>query len=152
MREIPTAALTMRRWVYDRLGPFLEDRYSSDSAFNWAVAGRLEMPLLSPRLEVGHHNFTKFGRALSKLFQHGRDYARVRADSEAWSRPRRLLHAVTAPALPALLFARTAGNVWKSGVYRWQFVVAAPLVICGYIAWSLGELVGYATVGVGGVT
>lgn len=147
MSDIPTSALTMRRRVYDEFGPFLEDRYSSDSAFNWNATASLVMPLLSPRLQVGHKNFTNTGRVVSKLFQHGRDYARVRANNDEWSRWRRLLYVVAAPALPVLLFVRTTRNVWSSRAYSGQFVAMSPLVVCGYIVWSLGELVGYATAG-----
>ncbi len=147
VREIPTTALTMPRWVFEQWGPFREEGYSSDSVFNWTVARQLEPPLLFPGLEVQHYNFTRLGHVLLKLLVHAQDYARVRSWSEGWSRWRCLLYALAGVALPALLFARATLNVWKAGVYQRQFIMAAPLTLCGFMAWSVGEIIGYARAG-----
>lgn len=103
MRDIPTTCLTMRREVFQRFGPFEEERYSSDSAFNWRIGDGLPTPLLSPGLEVSHRGFTSFNQVRSKLLAHSRDYARLRATEAGWSVARRAMHVVSAPLLVPLL-------------------------------------------------
>lgn len=109
MRDIPTAALTMQRWVYDQFWPVPRGSVRLRLGVQLACRRAPRGLMLTPKLEVGHHNFTKISRAFSKLFEHGREYARIRAQSERWSGRRCLVHAATAIASPVILFALPLG-------------------------------------------
>lgn len=142
VKEIPTACLTMKRFVFDQYGPFLEDCYSSDTAFNWAVAAQLGPPVLSSAIEVRHINCTRVGTVVCKLYRHGRDFARLRVSAEGWSGWRRLLFVLGSPLLPGMLFWRTARNVYASRIYLGRFVAYWPLVLAGWAVWGVGEAAG----------
>jgi glycosyltransferase involved in cell wall biosynthesis len=143
MRDIPTTCLTLKRWVFDRYGPFLEGTYCSDSAFNWKVARNGLAPLFLPSLRVGHVNPTGLRELVRRKLFHGACFARVRVAEEGFSDARRLAHALTTPVLPILLFARTLRRVRRQGRHRLRFALTAPLVLLAQAAWSAGELRGY---------
>ncbi|MBA2293175.1 MAG: glycosyltransferase [Gemmatimonadales bacterium] len=78
-------------------------------------------------------------------YEHGRDYARVRARSASLAS--RLLFLFATPLLPMLLAAR----IWRSAgrATPVQFAQALPWTITFLAAWSAGEAVGYLTPGMG---
>jgi glycosyltransferase involved in cell wall biosynthesis len=143
MIEIPTACLSVKRWAFDRYGPFLEGTYCSDTAFQWRARSAGEVAWLRPAIRVAHTNICRFGRLVRKQAFHGRSFARVRVGQQNFTVPRRLFYALLSPLLPFLLFARTARRVFSKGVYRREFLKASPLVFCCLAAWSWGELIGY---------
>jgi glycosyltransferase involved in cell wall biosynthesis len=147
MVEIPTTCLTVKRWAFDRYGPFLCGTYCSDSAFNWALARNGHRPLFLPSLRVAHVNPTGLRDLVRRKLFHGTCFARVRAVEERMSPPRRIAHALSCPLLPALLFARIARRVLRSGRDRARFARVSPLVLLALVAWSLGELRGYLVPG-----
>jgi glycosyltransferase involved in cell wall biosynthesis len=143
MIEIPTTCLTLKRWVFERYGPFLGGTYCSDSAFNWTVGRNGHRPLFLPSLRVSHVNPTGLGALVRRKLFHGTCFARVRVAEEGMPTPRRFAYALLAPLLPLLLYARVARRVLASGRHRLRFVVASPLVVLALSAWSAGELRGY---------
>jgi hypothetical protein len=143
MDDIPTGNLSVKRWAFDRYGPFLEGTYSSDTAFNWRIAEDGHRPLFVPAMRVGHVNVTDLGDYLRRKVFHGRCFAGVRVGERKFSAVRRLGYAVLSLGLPVLLSARAVRNVLRRGRYLREFAVAAPLVFLGIAAWSWGELLGY---------
>lgn len=143
MIEIPTGCLSVKRWAFDRYGPFLEGMYSSDTAFNWRIAEDGHRPLFSPSMRVAHINPTGFRDFLARKAFHGRSFATMRVDERGFSRMRRAIFAALSPALPIVLALRNIRNVLVRGCYRKQYVGAFPLVFLGLTAWSWGELLGY---------
>jgi hypothetical protein len=133
----------MHRIVFDRYGPFREGCFSSDSAFNWKAGAELGESWLTPEIEVRHSNYTRLGKVFSKLYQHSRDFARLRASENGWSRARTAFHAATFPLLPMYLFVRAFLNVVSSRTYLGRFVAVSPLVLLGFTIWSVGECSGY---------
>jgi glycosyltransferase involved in cell wall biosynthesis len=143
VRDLPSAALSVKRWAFERHGPFQERGYCSDTAFSWRVRSAGHDPWFDPSIRVEHTHITDLRRLLRKLVFHGRSFAAVRMTQGGFGPGRRILHALGSPALPFLLLARTAGRVLRSGAYRREFARTFPLVFLGLAAWSLGEAVGY---------
>jgi glycosyltransferase involved in cell wall biosynthesis len=143
MDDIPTGNLSVKRWAFDRYGPFLEGTYSSDTAFNWRIAADGHRPLFVPAIRVAHVNVTDLSDYLRRKVFHGRCFARVRVAERGFSRLRRLAYATLSLGLPVLLPARAIRNVLSRGVYLREFAMAFPLVFLGLAAWSWGELRGY---------
>lgn len=143
MEDIPTGNLSVKRWAFDRYGPFLEGTYSSDTAFNWRIAKDGHRPLFVPPMRVAHVNVTDLGDYLRRKVFHGRCFAGVRVAERRFSRTRRLAYAGLSLGLPFLLSVRAIRNVLGRGHYRREFAAAFPLVFLGLAAWSWGELLGY---------
>ncbi|HMF12785.1 MAG TPA: glycosyltransferase, partial [Gemmataceae bacterium] len=78
MTEIPTCCLSVKRWAFDRHGPFLEGTYCSDSAFQWKVAEAGHRPVFLPAVQVWHTNVSRLGKFLIHEMFHGEAFARVR--------------------------------------------------------------------------
>lgn len=145
MIDIPTTCLTVKRWVLDKVGPFLEGTYCSDTVFNWRAARLGYRPLFLPSLRVSHVNPTGMGDFLRRKTFHGKCFARVRVAEQRLPAWRRLTYALAAPLLPVLLFARIVRSVARSDGQLARFVLVSPLVLLAAIAWSSGELVGYCS-------
>lgn len=143
MDDIPTGNLSVKRWAFDRYGPFLEGTYSSDTAFNWRIAEDGHRPLFVPGMRVSHVNVTDLADYLRRKVFHGRCFARVRVAERRFSLARRLAYAAVSLGLPILLSARAIRNVLGRGAYRREFARSFPLVFLGLGAWSWGELLGY---------
>jgi len=143
MPDIPTTCLTMKRWVFERYGPFLEKTYCSDTAFNWTIARHGYRPLFLPSLRVWHINVTRLTEFLGRKVFHGSCFARVRVAEQRFSGSRRLAYIALSPLLPGLLFWRVLRTVRRKKSHITRFVLTSPLVLLGLLAWSWGELLGY---------
>ena len=143
MVDIPTTCLTVKKWAFEKYGPFLEGTYCSDTAFNARVGRDGHIPLLIPSITVSHINVTDLRNFLRRRVFHGRCFGRVRQIEEKFSWPKSLTYGLLSPLLPFLLFSRTSARVvWKQK-YMKQLIVTAPLVFAGLVAWSWGEMLGY---------
>jgi hypothetical protein len=115
-----------------------------ETTVNWALTSRGEKLALSPEVIVfQHRDGLDIGSALKERYVWGRSYAATR--SQLLDRPRRLVHAALAPALPAILLYRMAGNVFRKGRNVGRFAKALPLTALLTVSWSLGEFLGYLT-------
>jgi GT2 family glycosyltransferase len=146
--EIPTGCLSIKRWAFERWGPFLEGTYSSDSAFQWRLVRDGHRPLFDPAIRVAHLNIERLGELARRKLRHGRDFARLRAGAERFSAGRRAAFAALAPALPPLLWTRIARRVARDPALRARLVRTTPLLLLALCAWSAGEAVGYVSRGV----
>jgi glycosyltransferase involved in cell wall biosynthesis len=145
MVEIPTGCLSVKRWAFDRYGPFLEGTFCSDTAFNWKLVEGGQWPIFRNSLRVAHLSlYTGSGLLRKKLF-HGRTFARVRVAEQRFSTLKRAAFALGAPVLPLLLLARVSLRLLKNRGYLGPFMVASPLVFLGLTAWSVGEFLGYVS-------
>lgn len=151
MRECPTLGLSLKRWVYDRHGPFIEGTYCSDSEFSWKLAKADYPPLFVPSIRVFHTNIDRLDKFLRKQAMHGEAFGRVRMASEDFSPRRALLYAAGAWLLPILLTWRIARRVFGNRIYRSQFASSLPLVLSGMALWSWGEFKAYFAHALSGV-
>jgi glycosyltransferase involved in cell wall biosynthesis len=142
--DVPGCCWTMKRWVYEKYGPFIEGTYCSDSAFHWKMAEDGLRPAFAPELFVYHFNLEELREYVAHEVHHGRCFANVRVQEREMSRSEAFSRALSAPTLPALLFVRACKRVLRSGDHRAQMLRTAPVVTLGMTAWSLGELLGYA--------
>ncbi len=143
MEEIPTCNLSIRRDAFERLGPFLEGTYCSDSAFHWRLAKEGGSARLEPSIQVAHLNITDAGHFLSHEFFHGRSYARVRAWQHDFSRVRRCFYSLGSLILPPILYARIVQRCIRNKRYYAELFRSTPLLIAGLCCWALGEARGY---------
>jgi glycosyltransferase involved in cell wall biosynthesis len=143
MVEIPTCCLSLKRWIFDKYGPFLERTYCEDTAFHWKLRKDGHMPILIPYIKVSHINVDKINIFLKKEFIHGRYFARVRTSELQLSFLQQAVFIMISPLLPFLLFLRITKRVCKNRIYLKYFVLSSPLVFCGLIMWSCGEFIGY---------
>lgn len=143
MVDIPTTCLTVKRWAFEKYGPFLEGTYCSDTAFNWRAVRGGYIPLFIPSITVWHINVTDLRNFLRRRLFHGRCFGRVRQVEQGLSSINRLAHILSTPFLPFLLFYRRALYVVGKQTYVKEFILSAPLVFAGLAAWSWGEMLGY---------
>ena len=143
MVEIPTCCLSMKRWLFDEYGPFLEGTYCSDTAFQWKSGRDGYEPLLLPAIKVSHVTSSSLIPFLTHESIHGKNFAEVRAAQQGISRLWRTSFLLASPLLPFLLFYRNAKRVLKNRIYLRQFLLSFPLVFLGLAAWSYGEFLGY---------
>jgi GT2 family glycosyltransferase len=143
MADQPTCCYSMKREAFERFGPFLEDGYCSDTAFNWKAHAAGQGPWFVPAMHVRHINPPDLARITAKQRMHGEAFARLRAKREAWTWTHARLRAITAPCLPLLLWKRAALQVWRVPEYRRPFLRATPKLARVLAAWSWGEARGY---------
>jgi hypothetical protein len=134
--------MTLKRWAYDRYGPFMSGGYCSDTQVTWRLAADGARPYLDPTIRVAHINPTRLGDLFRHEPEHGRHFARLRS-RERLGRAGALARVFSAPLLPTLLFLRAARRAWQSPTHRGRFLVAAPLTLAAMTAWSWGEFRGY---------
>ncbi|MDQ4074792.1 MAG: glycosyltransferase family 2 protein [Chloroflexota bacterium] len=143
VEEVPGCALSLKRWAFERYGPFLMGRYCSDSALHWKMARDGHQPLLAPSIRIAHTNIEGLRAFLAHEVQHGRHFGTVRCQEQNFSLLKKGLYALLSPLLPVLLFWRSARRIVRKHIYRQQFWRVAPLVLLGQSAWAYGEFLGY---------
>lgn len=143
MRDIPTTALTVKRWAFEIYGPFLDVNFSSDTSFNWKVIKDGQALLFEPSIMVFHINPARLRTYLKREVVRGMHFAVIRAEAEEFSLLRRIAFAAICPALPFLLYWRAARRVVEFRNYLIQFVLTSPLTFLGLVLWSFGEMIGY---------
>jgi len=143
MVDIPGACYSVKRWAFERFGPFLEDTYSSDTAFNWRLERAGYKTLFVPRIRVSHISLYNLKTLLLKKIRHGSYFARVRTSERKLTWLQRLGFEAAMPVLPFLLFYRRALLVFQHPPYIGPFFISAPLVWLALLAWSIGEAQGY---------
>lgn len=143
MIEIPTCCLSLKRWAFDRYGPFLEGTYCEDTALNWRLGNDGYQPLFIPSIMVFHTNLVTLRGFIKKELVHGKFFAKVRVKEKEFSILNRTAFAMISPLLPFLLFFRIIKRVMLSKRYLKQFTFVSPLIFLGLIMWSFGEFLGY---------
>lgn len=142
VEEVPGGCLSIKRWAFDKYGPFPEGILSEDTVLNWRFQGR-EKPLFVSGIRVRHIHETNIVRLLKKHATHGRHFAAVRVAEGNFSALRRSLYVLISPFLPLLLFYRTCRRVIRRKIYLKEFVAASPVVFISLVSWSWGEFCGY---------
>jgi len=59
----------------------------------------------------------------------------------------RIARVVTSPLIPAVLLAKILGRVVVSRRYFGRLLFSLPLLFVFVVAWTLGEVFGYCTLG-----
>ena len=143
MVEIPACCFSLKRWAFDKYGPFLEGSYCSDTVFNWKLGKDRHKPLFIPSIRVSHMNINSLRAFLKHELNHGRYFAKVRVVEQEFSKLKRIIFVMISPLLPLLLFYRIVNRIVRNRIYLKQFMLSSPLVFLGLIAWFSGEFLGY---------
>jgi GT2 family glycosyltransferase len=134
----PTANALYTRQVWEALGPFRGDSFSSDTLHSWRASAEGFRPWFEPRAVVAHRHGGNMRSFLRERRTRGEDFARLRMVEEKRSRAWAALHLLALPAIPLLELARVGRRAISSG-WTWAFVWTAPLQLAANTAWALGE-------------
>ena len=143
IRNIATANLSYKKWVFQKYGRFLEGTYGSDTDFNWRLGRHGHRLLWLPSIAVSHRSIGELREFLRHEFHHGKDCARMRIRSQCFGAGRRWLYAACFLLIALKLFSVIAYRNIRNRTCLSHFLRAWPLVAAGLVAWSLGELAAY---------
>ncbi len=145
--DIPTGCLSCKRWAFEQCGPFLEGSLCEDTLFTWKLADAGYKALFVPSIQVFHINIEDLGDLIRRKLIHGKTFAQLRVlekDFPTWAQ---ILYAMASPILPFLIIYRRIQDVLRSPVYGRQFILTFPITAIGVLCWSIGEFIGYASIG-----
>ena len=142
--DIAGANMSYKKRAFDTYGSLIEGTYCSDSDFHWRLGRDGHRLWFVPEIIVSHHSIGGLLEFVRHEFEHGSCFARVRIEAERFSRPRTLAYSLLSPLIPFRILAKVARYNLRNRIYLSNFVRALPLVVLGVVAWSTGELVGYA--------
>jgi glycosyltransferase involved in cell wall biosynthesis len=134
----PTANALYTREVWEAIGPFRGDSFSSDTLLSWHAAAKGFHPWFEPRAVVTHQHDGDMRSFLRERRTRGEDFARLRIAEEKRSRGWAALHLLALPAIPLLELARVGRRAISSG-WTPAFLRTAPLQLAANTAWALGE-------------
>ena len=97
--------------------------------------------LLVPSIVLYHKRSFSFWEFMKQRFQHGRQFGRWRSTS--LTKPKRVFHIASSPMLPFLLLFRNVRQVWAKGKHRKKLLASLPIQGMFFLAWTLGEGMGY---------
>ncbi len=109
---------------------------------NWQARDRSGSMWLDPAIRVELFKPIPFTDFLRSRFEHGRCFAAMRVAGSG--RLNRVFRVVTAPLVPAVLFARWTRGIWAKRRRRETYLLTIPLQVLLFVFWGLGEMVGYA--------
>ncbi len=125
--------LIVRRTLLEQGGPFWKDEAVDR-------LGERGTPIhYVPEMLVHHRRPWRLLPFVADRLRQGRCYAGRRTKG----RVERLGRAAAAPLSAVVLFGRLARSFWPKRRRRVAFVVAAPLVFIFFLAWAVGEAIGY---------
>ena len=143
VEELSDINVCYRREALEAIRPVWAPRYHETSVHaelrrRGQTLWLSEQPVVTQRLEA------RWSRALlAQRRDWGRLFASIRAQGGSGSR--RLLLALGAPALPAILLVRHARTRHRRRASIGPFWLASPALLLLLAAWSWGELLGYLT-------
>jgi hypothetical protein len=136
------ANVVYKRSALEGIRPVWRDAFH-ETAVNSALLGSGQKLGLSPEVVVYQHRIgLDLRQAVKERFVWGRSYAATRVRGATLGT--RLVYAALAPMLPGVLVARMISTAFRKGRATRAFVKASPLIALLTLAWSVGELCGYA--------
>jgi GT2 family glycosyltransferase len=141
----PTANVLYTREVWNAVGAFRGDSFSSDTLHSWLASDKGFQPWFEPAAVVSHRHGGTFRSFLRERYIRGADFAQIRIAHERRSKWWIALHLIGLPAIPFLEFARVAGRALGRG-WAWCFVRTIPLQLAANAAWAVGEATTHARI------
>jgi hypothetical protein len=137
------ANVSYKRAALESIRPVWQEFFHEESV-NGALRSRGEKLALAPEVVLyQHRQGLRLREALKERFVWGRSFGGTRARRAGTLR--RVLRAVLAPLLPALILTRMTLMAWKKRRTMAAFLKALPLTVALTLSWSWGEFVGYVT-------
>jgi GT2 family glycosyltransferase len=140
--EIAGCAMSMKKQVFDRYGPFIKGTFCSDTAMHWKMQKDGINVLFDPSIRVYHTANYQVGSFLSHFFSHRRQFARLMVRENRFSDGLRLAFCLLFLLLPFILASAAFLRVILSGAFIKQFLIVSPLVFAGMTARVIGEFWG----------
>jgi glycosyltransferase involved in cell wall biosynthesis len=137
-----TGSLLVSRRVLELVGGFDGSIFCGDALLSWQARAAGFLPWFQPQAIVTDQDELYRWRFLAERFTRGREYGRIRAVFENWSRLRQLLRICATPlALGSALL--TIGRHCQRGSRLGDFLKTFPFLCVAQGAWCLGEAFGY---------
>jgi GT2 family glycosyltransferase len=137
-----TGNLLVSRNAWEKIGPFDGAIFCGDALFSWKARAAGFIPWFVPVAIVTDQDEKYRSEFLSERFQRGKEFGRVRAEFEKWTRPRLLARMALAPVALLSAVARIAGECRRAGRLG-DFLATLPFQTAAQIAWCIGEGMGY---------
>jgi glycosyltransferase involved in cell wall biosynthesis len=137
-----TGNLLVSRNAWQTIGPFDGTIFCGDALFSWKARAAGFIPWFVPTAIVTDQDEKYRSGFLSERFQRGKEFGRVRAEFQTWTRPRLLARMALAPLALLSALARIAGECRRAGRLA-DFLSTLPFQTAAQAAWCVGEAGGY---------
>lgn len=141
VHDLPGPNVCYKRSALQDLEPLIREGYW-ETFLHWNLEAAGHALISDPGMRVIHKKDFAFRSFFLERFHYGRAFAGTR--NTFVSPKRRLYYLLFAPALPPVLIIRIARRVLSRGRHRTAFVRSLPYILLFMVAWSAGELAGYA--------
>jgi glycosyltransferase involved in cell wall biosynthesis len=143
IREVAACCLSLKRFAFDRYGPFIEGTYCSDTAFQWNLQRDGQKVLFVPTIKVSHITTYNLVGFLKHIIHHRMNFVEVMIREQKMTQGYQTAFFAALPLFPFLLFGCIANRLLKAKTYLPQFILASPIVFLGLVARSWGEFLGF---------
>lgn len=140
--QLPSANLSVTRSLWDRIGPFAEERWAGDTEFSWRIAAAGVPLRFEPDVRITHLDHGSFGAFVRERWARGRDYGLMRAEAERWGRLHCIVRILASPLVPLVMLWRSAGRA-AAARRATAWLLTAPVQFVAQASWALGEAAGH---------
>ncbi|MBZ5604542.1 MAG: hypothetical protein LAO79_19750, partial [Acidobacteriia bacterium] len=141
--HIPWHNSAYRREILLSFGDRLDFLLQADSALQSALARQGYRFSMAAQASTEHWNSSVLRHQLIALFWGNRLYAANRATLDNWGFPRRLLYAISWPAIAALRLWRACRICFSLGDRRLRYSTLLPVLAAGACVAAAGEACGH---------
>ena len=145
LESAPGGITSFKKWIFKKYGPLIEGRYGSDIDLHWKMAKDGNLLKYFPFIIVSHLYEKNHKEFLSHILLHGKSFSEIRRISREMSVFRRLIYIIGSPIIPVKMFFNASTACYRTRTYLKQFLKVFPLVIIGFIFWSIGDVIGNLT-------
>jgi GT2 family glycosyltransferase len=147
MSDIAGANMTYKKKIFDIYGPFIEGTYSSDTEFHWRLNKDGIRLRFEPSILVYHRNLNRMSELIKHEYEHGYNFASVRARHQKFSLLKRVFYVTGFPLFfGKILIDRLFKNSTNRRYWR-NFLKAFPMLAIAIFCWSMGEVNAYGKFG-----
>ena len=138
-KMLPGNNACYRRKVFDDNRNLLKEGFW-EAEFNHEISAEKAFWMCS-NLSVTQHQHRGLLAYIPLRYRHGRCYGARRYQTTAPADRRKLV--VQSPLIPLVLFVRAARAVFNKSHHQARFLSCCPLLAIYFLAWGVGEMIGY---------
>jgi len=135
---IATGNACISRRAMEATGRLDGELYNGDALWGWRARAKGFQLWFEPRAVVEQIHQQSVVELLGERYARGKEFARMRAEYEHWSRWRAIGYVLASPALLAIVLGRTFRCALVAG-WLISFLATLSITILGQMAWVLGE-------------